>query len=56
MSIEIPSRKMRDILNDEQIFLLIYNDGTADFLEYEVTVNAYAEKKISAWLDRYLNI
>ncbi len=28
MSIEIPSRKMRDILNDEQIFLLIYNDGS----------------------------
>lgn len=29
---------------------------SAEFLEYEVTVNAYAEKKISAWLDRYLNI
>lgn len=27
MSVEIPSRKLRDILNDEQIFLVIYNDG-----------------------------
>lgn len=27
---------------------------SADFLGYDVSLNPYAEKKVSAWLDRYL--